>query len=436
MMIMMMTTKFIFLLICFGYLFTSIYGLDNGLARRPPMGWLSWMRFACIIDCKTYPDDCIDENLYRNMIDRIVEDGYLEAGYKYVNIDDCWMSMQRDPKTLRLLPNQTRFPSGIDELAKYAHSKNVLLGIYEDVGTETCGGYPGTYFNSIDHTFIDAETFSDWSIDSLKLDGCFAKNDTYNFTYPEYSYALANVEHPILYACSWPAYLANITDETYADIRQYCNLWRNFGDIVDSYESIFEIIKYYGENNEQFREYHGPGGWFDPDMLIIGNNGLSLEQSKTQMAFWCMWSAPLLMSNDLRSIRPEMKEILLNKELIAIDQDPLGIMASLVIQKHNWSIQVWTKKLSPINNDHDHYRLNPWAILYFYGNQLGPDQYMSYKLSSIIPELNETISYDVYDLFAKDTNHSFIGTLKPQQYLRLLVPTAGSVRLVKLIPKI
>ena len=193
MMIMMMTTKFIFLLICFGYLFTSIYGLDNGLARRPPMGWLSWMRFACEIDCKTYPDDCIDENLYRNMIDRIVEDGYLEAGYQYVNIDDCWMSMQRDPKTFRLLPNQTRFPSGIDGLAKYAHSKNVLLGLYEDIGTLTCARYPGTYYQGKDHTYIDAETFSDWKIDSIKVDGCYADNKQFNITYVEYSKALSEV---------------------------------------------------------------------------------------------------------------------------------------------------------------------------------------------------------------------------------------------------
>ncbi|XP_075584605.1 alpha-N-acetylgalactosaminidase-like [Dermatophagoides farinae] len=430
MMMMTTTTKF---LICFLFSFTFttfVYGWNNGLSRRPPMGWLSWMRFACEIDCKHYPNDCIDEKLYKDMIDRIAEDGYLQAGYQYVNIDDCWNAHYRDPKTLRLIANQTRFPSGIKTLAKYAHSKKVLLGIYEDVGTLTCGGYPGTYYNNIDHTYIDAETFSEWSIDSLKLDGCYADTNKFNLTYPEYTLALTNVQHPIIYSCSWPAYLKNISDETYSEIRDNCNLWRNYNDIVDSYQSVFQIIKYYGQNNKQFIRYHGPGGWFDPDMLIIGNNGLSYEQSKTQMAFWCMWSVPLLMSNDLRSIRPEMKEILLNKELIAIDQDPLGIMASLVIQKSNWQTQVWTKKLSPMNNN----ELNPWAILYFNGHQLGPDSYMSYKLSSLIPELNQTISYDVHDLF--NSNDSYLGKLKPNQQLELLVPTAGSVRLVKLIPKI
>ncbi|OTF82228.1 hypothetical protein BLA29_003339 [Euroglyphus maynei] len=430
-----MTTKFMLLI----YLFTIItfvnvvYGLNDGLARRPPMGWLSWMRYACEIDCKNYPKSCIDENLYKDMIDRIAEDGYLQAGYQYVNIDDCWNTHYRDPKTSRLVANQTRFPSGIPALAKYAHSKKVLLGIYEDVGTFTCGGYPGTFYKSIDHTFIDAETWGEWSIDSLKLDGCYADKKTFNRTYPEYSFALSSVPHPIIYSCSWPAYLKNVDDETYSEIRDNCHLWRNYGDIVDSYSSVFQIIKFYGENNKQFVRFHGPGGWFDPDMLIIGDNGLSYEQSKTQMAFWCMWSAPLYMSNDLRSIQPEMKEILLNKELIAIDQDPLGIMASLVVQTSRWLTQVWTKKLSPINNEN---ALNPWAVLYFNGHQLGPDQYMSYKLSSIIPELNQTISYDAYDLFITDKNHSYIGTFKPQQYLRLLVPTSGSVRMVKLIPKV
>ena len=170
-----------------------VFGWDNGLARTPPMGWLSWMRFTCEIDCNTYPDECINEKLYKDMIDRIVDDGYLQAGYQYVNIDDCWMAMDRDPKTSRLIANETRFPSGIKALAEYAHSKNVLLGIYEDIGTLTCAKYPGTYYQNKDHTFIDAETFSEWKIDSVKVDGCYADPKKFNITYVEYSKALSQV---------------------------------------------------------------------------------------------------------------------------------------------------------------------------------------------------------------------------------------------------
>nr|XP_027197983.1 alpha-N-acetylgalactosaminidase-like isoform X1 [Dermatophagoides pteronyssinus]XP_027197984.1 alpha-N-acetylgalactosaminidase-like isoform X2 [Dermatophagoides pteronyssinus] len=423
-----------FLVMLFSPLSMMISGWDNGLARRPPMGWLSWMRFACEIDCQTYPDECINEKLYKDMIDRLVDDGYLDAGYQYVNIDDCWMSMQRDPKTFRLLPNQTRFPSGINGLAEYAHSKNVLLGLYEDIGTLTCARYPGTYYQGKDHTYIDAETFSDWKIDSIKVDGCYADNKQFNITYVEYSKALSEVEHKILYGCSWPFFKQDFSDNDYELIRKSCNLWRQFNDIVDSYQSVKGIIDLMGKHNEQFRRYHGPGGWFDPDMLIIGNYGLSLEQSKTQMAFWCMWSAPLFMSNDLRSIRPEMKEILLNKELIAIDQDPLGIMAKKISIKSN-SHQVWVKKLSK-SSDHDKH--HPYAILYFNSEQLGSPKYISYRLSSLIDDeatTNKTIEYDVYDLFGKTKNESYLETINSEQNLRLKVPTSGSVRIVKLLPK-
>lgn len=156
------------------------------------MGWLSWLRFACTIDCVKYPDGCINEQLYTSMIDHLVSDGWLSLGYDTVNIDDCWMEKSRDPKTHRLVANATRFPHGIKHIADYAHSKKILLGIYEDVGTATCEHYPGTYApNGTDYTEIDAQTFSDWGIDSLKLDGCNqASHAPYQVAYPAYTKAL------------------------------------------------------------------------------------------------------------------------------------------------------------------------------------------------------------------------------------------------------
>ena len=173
----------------------AVNGWQNGLARTPPMGWMDWLKYECNIDCLNHPKACINEQLYKDMVDRIVEDGYLELGYDTVNIDDCWMEKNRDPDTSRLVPDRHRFPNGIKSLADYAHSRGVKLGIYEDVGRFTCQKYPGTLSpdGSIDYTAIDAKTFSDWGIDSLKLDGCYVPDSIpYNRSYPQYSKELSN----------------------------------------------------------------------------------------------------------------------------------------------------------------------------------------------------------------------------------------------------
>ena len=115
------------------------YSLDNGLARTPPMGWLSWERFTCNIDCVNYPHNCINEQLYKDMADRMVKDGFKDVGYQYVNIDDCWSEMERDSQN-KLVADKKRFPSGIKTLADYMHSKGLKLGIYGDVGYKTCAG--------------------------------------------------------------------------------------------------------------------------------------------------------------------------------------------------------------------------------------------------------------------------------------------------------
>lgn len=169
-----------------------VFTWNNGLAKLPPMGWMSWTKYACNLDCTNFPHGCIDERLYREMIDNIVDQGYSKLGYNYVNIDDCWSELTRDNRTKRLVPDKKRFPNGILTLSKYAHSRGIKFGIYSDVGTKTCGGYPGVRGeNGEDYTKLDAQTFAEWEIDSLKLDGCYAQERDYNRTYPEYTRALA-----------------------------------------------------------------------------------------------------------------------------------------------------------------------------------------------------------------------------------------------------
>ncbi|KTG40241.1 hypothetical protein cypCar_00037352 [Cyprinus carpio] len=150
----------------------AAYALENGLMRTPPMGWLAWERFRCDTDCLTDPDNCISEHLFMEMADRLSEDGWRELGYVYINLDDCWSSMLRDSQG-RLQADPKRFPRGIAHLAQYVHDRGLKLGIYGDMGTHTCGGYPGT---TLDKIQTDAQTFADWGIDMLKLDGCYSNS--------------------------------------------------------------------------------------------------------------------------------------------------------------------------------------------------------------------------------------------------------------------
>ena len=313
--------------------------LDNGLARTPPMGWLTWERYRCIIDCDTDPENCISEHLIKVMTDRMVLDGYLELGYEYIIVDDCWLAKERDSNN-RLQPDPKRFPSGIKALADYVHSRGLKFGIYEDYGSKTCGGYPGV----IDHLELDAQTFAEWTVDYVKLDGCYADVKQMDEGYPKFGVFLNQTNRPMVYSCSWPAYqVGSNIQPNYTLIAKYCNLWRNYDDIDDTFDSVYSITEWFA-SQPNLTDVHGPGQWNDPDMLIIGNFGLSYGQSRAQMALWAVMAAPLIMSVDLRTIKPEFSEILKNKNLIAINQDALGLMGKRITKVK--SIEIWSKLLS------------------------------------------------------------------------------------------
>ncbi|KAF0303355.1 Alpha-N-acetylgalactosaminidase [Amphibalanus amphitrite] len=314
-----------------------VLGLDNGLALTPPLGWLAWERFRCITDCAAEPDSCVSEALFRAQADRMAADGYLAAGYQYIIIDDCWSSHERDAEG-RLQADPDRFPSGIKALSDYVHGLGLKLGIYGDYGTYTCGGYPG----SIDHMETDAQTFADWEVDYVKLDGCYSDPDSMDVGYPEFGGYLNDTGRPMVYSCSWPAYQSN---PDYPAIARACNLWRNFDDIQDSWDSVASIIDFYGDHQEELIPVAGPGHWNDPDMLIVGDFGLSYEQSRAQMAVWSVLAAPLIMSVDLRTIRPEYAAILQNSAALAINQDRLGIQGRRVFQDQG--MEIWRRAITP-----------------------------------------------------------------------------------------
>eukprot|EP01137_Pigoraptor_chileana_P037753 Opistho-2@35349 len=199
--------------------------LENGLGRTPPLGWMTWERFRCNVNCTADPTACISEKLIMEMADRMAADGYLEAGYEYVDIDDCWLAPKRDADN-KMVADPERFPSGIKKLAAYVHSKGLKLGIYEDFGTMTCAGYPG----SENYLKIDAETFASWDVDALKFDGCNSEIKDMTLGYPRMGQFLAESGRKVLYSCSWPDYVRyfSVNSMNLEQVAAYCNIWRVF----------------------------------------------------------------------------------------------------------------------------------------------------------------------------------------------------------------
>ncbi|KAM9376526.1 alpha-galactosidase A isoform 2-T2 [Pholidichthys leucotaenia] len=331
--------RVVFVIAVLGVMNPAAEALDNGLALIPTMGWLHWERFMCNIDCDRDPDNCISERLYMQMADVMVKEGWKEAGYEYVCIDDCWPSHQRDAQG-RLQADPKRFPGGIKKLADYVHSQGLKFGIYADVGKNTCAGYPG----SLGYYDTDAQTFADWGVDLLKFDGCYMDWTLLGEGYKNMSEALNKTGRSILYSCEWPLYEWPHQQPNYTAIRETCNHWRNFNDVYDSWSSVKSILDWSAAHQDITVPSAGPGGWNDPDMLVIGNFGLSHDQQESQMALWAIMAAPLLMSNDLRDICPRSKALLQNRRIIDINQDALGKQGYRTAKVD--SFEVWERPLS------------------------------------------------------------------------------------------
>ena len=316
--------------------------LDNGLARTPPMGWMSWQRYGCETDCKTNPDFCLSEDLIKRIADALVVGGYRDAGYEYVHIDDCWLLRERDAVTHEMVPDPIRFPSGMKALAEYLHARNLKLGIYSDIGKMTCQGLPGLEGNYI----LDALTFAKWEIDAIKVDGCYANVSEMGSSYASFGVALNKTGRAILYACSWPAYQSDHCENEHdlEALRKNCNLWRNFDDIEDSWESVKTISNFVKRSkNDILLKFAGPGGWNDPDMLLLGNPGLSYSEQEAQISLWAILAAPLYLSTDIASLSEPVRALAINPEIISISQDPLGKQGYLINEQGQ--SRIWARPL-------------------------------------------------------------------------------------------
>jgi len=282
------------------------------LARTPQMGWNSWNKFGCNVS----------EQLIRETADAMVANGMKAAGYQYINIDDCWHG-ERDARGF-IQPNKEHFPSGMKALADYVHARGLKLGIYSDAGWKTCGGKPG----SRGYEYQDALTYAEWGIDYLKYDWCNTNGLKAEGAYLTMREALRAAGRPVLFSlCEWG------DNQPWQWAKDVGHSWRTTGDIYNCFDCIHDhgTWKSWGvlqilDKQEGLREHAGPDHWNDMDMLEVGN-GMSLNEDRAHFSIWVMLASPLIAGNDLRTMSRDTIAILTNKQVIAINQDSLGIQA-------------------------------------------------------------------------------------------------------------
>jgi len=325
---MLMSARTRILIVMLGLLVAPslVAAQESALASTPPMGWNSWNKFGCNVS----------EDLIRQMADAMVKSGMKGAGYQYVVIDDCWQ-VERDAIG-NIVPDVKHFPSGIKALADYVHSLGLKFGIYSDAGVKTCAKRPG----SLGHEYQDALQYAAWGVDYLKYDWCNTTTQDAQAAYALIRNALDATGRPIVLSiCEWGTAKPWLWGKAVGG-----NLWRTTGDIRDQWESkdhhhlgMLDIL----DLQVGLDSFAGPGHWNDPDMLEVGNGGMTTEEYRAHFSLWSILAAPLIAGNDLRDMKPEIHDILTNKEVVAVNQDVLGSEGRRVLK--NGDLEVWAKQM-------------------------------------------------------------------------------------------
>jgi len=305
---------------------------SSGLALTPPMGWNSWNKFACNVS----------EDLIKGTADAMFKSGMKDAGYEYIVIDDCWQ-VSRDANS-NIVADPQRFPHGMKAVGDYIHSVGLKFGIYSDAGSKTCQGRPG----GLGHEYQDAIQYAAWGVDYLKYDWCNTTTQDAKSSYANIRAALdASGRSIVLSVCEWGAAKPWLWGKEVGG-----NLWRSTGDISDRWEGSSKWPDGSCCSNGMLANldlqvglasYAGPGHWNDPDMLEVGNGGMTDAEYHSHFSLWSILAAPLIAGNDLRNMRAEILDILTNKEVIAVDQDSLGREGERVGK--DGSLEVWAKQL-------------------------------------------------------------------------------------------
>ena len=298
----------------------------EGLALTPPMGWNSWNKFLC---------DGINEKVVQQAADAMLTSGMKEAGYQYIVIDDCWQ-VSRDSAG-NIEADKVKFPSGIKALADYIHSKGLKFGIYTCAGTKTCAGRP----SSLGYEFQDARQYAAWGVDYLKEDWCNTGTQNAQSSYTLMRDAIYKAGRPMIFSlCEWGL------SKPWLWARDVGHLWRTTGDIQNNWNTPdAKEGKVWGggvllnlDMQKGLEQYAGPGHWNDPDMLEVGNGGLTVEEERAHFSLWCMLAAPLMAGNAINTMNPATQNILTNKEAIAIDQDVLGRQGYKIVDEENFEV--------------------------------------------------------------------------------------------------
>ncbi|WP_461631434.1 glycoside hydrolase family 27 protein [Labilibaculum euxinus] len=396
-----MIRKYFLILIVF-QVFQGYSQKFEDLALTPPMGWNSWNKFGCNVS----------ESLIMEMADAMAESGMRNVGYEYLVIDDCWQ-VGRDSFG-NIIADPERFPSGMKALVDYVHSKDLKFGIYSCAGSMTCQSRPG----SRGYQFQDARTYASWGVDYLKYDWCFDEGQKAEAAYKTMSDALKASGRPIVFSiCEWGE------SEPWKWGKGIGHLWRTTADIRDCYQCTFDwgglgVLDIIDKQADLY-EFAGPGHWNDPDMLEVGNGGMTPDENKTHFSMWAMLAAPLMAGNDLRNLDKATAEILMNKEVIAIDQDSDGHQARKFMDMGEY--EIWAKPLADgevavcfLNRTNE-----PWKLNYDWKKQT---MYFAKDVS-----IHRNV-YKVKDLW----EHKIIG--KTDENLVKEIPPHGSllVRLSKL----
>jgi alpha-galactosidase len=376
----------------------------ENLAPTPPMGWNSWNTFQTNIS----------EQLVKDIADIMVSSGMKDAGYTYLVLDDGWMAMERDPKSDDLVPDPKKFPNGIKTVIEYVHSKGLKFGLYNCAGTKTCAGYPGTR----GYEYQDARLYASLNIDYLKFDWCNTEGINAKEAYTTMSKALKLAGRPIVFSlCEWG------NNQPWSWAEPVGQLWRTTGDIT----AQFDGIKNYGnwhangvmtivDMQDTLRKYAGPNHWNDPDMLEVGN-GLSPAENRSHFSLWAMLAAPLMAGNDLRKMNEETKSVLTNKDVIAVNQDALGIQGFKYSDKD--SVQTWFRPLS--NGE--------WAVCFVNRSSTSKTVEFDWKKEVVTDNVfnkglhADVIAYKLRDLWTKkdagNTKKNLKGVVQPHDVLLL-----------------
>jgi alpha-galactosidase len=373
--------KFCFAILSFLSFTAGAQKFEN-MAPTPPMGWNSWNTFQTKIN----------EQLVMEVADKMVSSGMKDAGYTYLVLDDGWMAMQRDPKTGDLVADPQKFPHGMKYVSDYVHSKGLKFGLYNCAGTKTCAGYPGTR----GYEYQDARYYASVGTDYLKFDWCNTEGINAKEAYNTMSKAIKAAGRPMVFSlCEWGS------NKPWTWAEPVGQLWRTTGDIYQVFDSVKNMggwnangVMHIVDLQEGIRGYAGPNHWNDPDMLEVGN-GMTTSEDRAHFSMWAMLAAPLMAGNDIRSMSPQTAAILLNKEVIAVDQDPRGV-EGFRFQKEG-GLETWLK---PLSND-------DWAVCFLNRGSAPASVNFNWQAQAIEDTLSharldaKAVNYKIRDLWAK-----------------------------------